>query len=138
MQDYLICPFCHSRNIIINHKPRQDRHIKTSFGGNWYISSNMYMDGKCNECQKEFDLLNDLLKLSDYAKFPPLTQKKICSANLAKSYDAAAISLKQQIGLDINKKQVRNVSTQVGNYIKLEFNDIYEEIQHNLQLMILL
>ena len=58
----------------------------------------MYIDGECNECKKEFDLLNDLLKIPDYAKYTPLTQKKICSANLAKSYDAAAILLKQQMG----------------------------------------
>jgi hypothetical protein len=132
MQDYLICPFCQSRKILINHKKVQDRLLKTSFGGNWNLSSNMYKDGKCNDCKKEFDLLKDLLKLPDYAKYTPLTQKKICSANLAKSYDAAAVTLKQQIGLDINKKQVRNISTQVGNYINLEFKEIYEGIKNNL------
>jgi hypothetical protein len=132
MQDYLVCPFCQSRKILINRKQDQDRHIKTSFGGNWNLSSNMYINGECNECKKEFDLLNDLLKLTDYAKYTPLTQKKICTANLAKSYDAAAISLKQQIGLDINKKQVRDISTQVGNYINIEFKEIYECIKKNL------
>ena len=76
MQDYLVCPFCHSRKILINRRKDQDRHLKTSFGGNWNLSSNMYIDGECNECKKEFDLLNDLLKLPDYAKYTPLTQKK--------------------------------------------------------------
>jgi DNA-directed RNA polymerase subunit RPC12/RpoP len=76
MQDYLICPFCQSRKILINHKKVQDRLLKTSFGGNWNLSSNMYKDGKCNDCKKEFDLLKDLLKLPDYAKYTPLTQKK--------------------------------------------------------------
>jgi len=132
MQANLTCPVCNSRNVDINNcNAGKDRVIKTSFGGDWKLSNSMFMGGKCKDCGKEFDVLNDLLKLPEYARFTPLTQKKICSANIAKSYEAAATMLKQQIGLNINRKQVRNISVQVGNYIYAEFKEIYEEISKN-------
>jgi len=129
LKDNFTCPFCHSRKININYKAGRNRVVKTSFGGEWKLSKNMFMNGKCKECQKEFDILNDLLRLPDNARFTPLTQKKICAANIAKSYDSAALNLKQQIGLDINKKQVRNISTRVGEYINIEFKEIYNKIK---------
>ena len=129
LKENFACPFCYSRSINVNHKNGRDRVVKTSLGGEWNLSKNMYMNGKCKDCQKEFDILKDLLKLPEYTRFTPLTQKKICSANVAKSYDCAAINLKQQIGLDINKKQVRNISTRVGGYINHEFKEIYKKIK---------
>jgi transposase len=132
MQKEFICPTCHSRDIDINLRSKTDKVVKTSFGGIWILSEKMFIEGKCKGCRNEFDMLNDLLKLPEYARFTPLTQKKICSANLAKSYEAAAINLKQQIGLDISKKQVRNISTQVGEYINREFKEIYKEIRNGL------
>ncbi len=128
MQDDIFCQACHSRNVVISFRKKGNRVVKTSFGGEWILSEKMFMNGKCKDCRKEFDMLNDLLKLPEYAKFTPLTQKKICSANLAKSYEGAAVNLKQQIGLDINKKQVRNISIQVGKYINTEFKEIYAKI----------
>jgi transposase len=132
MQKEIICPACHGRQVELNINPKKHRVVKTSLGGEWILSGKMFTHAKCQACRVEFDMLDDFLKLPAHASFTPLTKKKICSANLAKSYESAAINLKQQIGLEISKKQVRNISTQVGEYINVEFKEIYKEIRDGL------
>jgi len=128
------CPKCLSNNVIIykgkNTKElKYSYHVKTSLGNNLYIDQNLLPRGRCNNCNKEFDISKDILKLSEKIKFTPLAQKKICSANLAGSYLNAVRNLNELTNLDLNRNQVRIVSMHVGEFIKNEFDELYIDIQ---------
>ena len=136
-KEHLQCPDCHSLNIGIAGKKKVfsgKSTLNTSLGGSFSLNKQVYCPIKCNDCQREFDLIRDILKLPKNSTHTPLTQKKICSANRAGSYENAAKNLKELINLDINRNQVRNTSAQIGRYIDNEFKGLNDDIVSKLSL----
>jgi transposase len=127
------CPFCQSPDITIwIRKRKPNKVLTTSMGGGFDVPNEAMMKGTCHACQREFDLISDILELPDTFNYTPLTQKKICSANRAGSYENAVKNLRELINLDINRSQVRNISTMIGEYIYEEFKQLYVDISNGL------
>jgi hypothetical protein len=135
IQERVKCPNCGSNDIKEYSESKQKREptiLKTSLGGDLVLSEQLISDVKCNNCKGDFDLKKGVLKLSDQTHYTPLTQKKICSANRAGSYENAVKNLKELINLDINRNQARKISNHIGEYINKEFKQLYEEISEGL------
>jgi len=128
------CPKCCSSDVVIyksnNRNGRKDFYsTRTSLGRDLYLEPALLPKGRCNSCEREFDIAKDILKLSEQNKFTPLAQKKICSANRAGSYVNAVRNLNELTNIDLNRNQVRTISMHVGGFIKNEFDELYKEIQ---------
>jgi len=129
------CPNCKSGNIVSckeKNRSRTPKEIKTSFGGSLILKGNLLEKAQCLDCSENFSVIEAMLNLAEIAKYTALTQKKICSANRAGSYENAAKNLKELINLDINRNQVRLVSNHVGDYIANEFKQLGADIAEGL------
>jgi transposase len=127
----ITCPACHSRDTITYKKVGRQvekKALKTSLGGRLSLSEELKYAGKCNNCGEKFDLEERVLKLSEHLKYTPLTEKKICSANRAGSYENAVKNLKELLNLDINRNEVRKISNHVGEQIIKEFKELEKDI----------
>jgi len=127
------CPRCNSNDVIVQ-KPdhtngRKNTGVRTGLGSSLLFKPELLRKRKCNNCEKEFDIAQDILRISIKDKFTPRTQMKICAANRAGSYDKAVKNLNELLNLDINKNQVRKISNRVGEYIGREFDELYDDIK---------
>ena len=125
--DLTECPNCKSSNIIIckdKNQWRTAREIKTSLGSSLILKGDLLEKIQCLDCNEHFSVIETVVNLAEKAKYTALTQKKICSANRAGSYENAARNLKELINLDINRNQVRIVSNYVGGYITNKFKQL--------------
>ncbi len=132
-EEFSQCRNCGSSNVAIYKRGNVSGRnspcpTKTSLGNNLFLKPSLLYRGKCNSCGSEFDIAKDALKLSENAKFTPLAQKKICSANRAGSYENAVHNLNELTNIDLNKNQVRMVSEHVGKHIEHEFDELYKDI----------
>ncbi|NQU52074.1 MAG: hypothetical protein HQ522_06000 [Bacteroidetes bacterium] len=127
------CPACQTSNTIKRNNSiecEKAGELITSLGGK--LKSVNLPVGKCKNCKEEIDTKRIVLKLPEKAKFTPLTQKKICAANRAGSYENASKNLKELINIDINRNQIRTVSNHIGEYINKEFSGLHNDISHGL------
>jgi len=128
------CPSCRSGDVTvyesgITNVRKKNFAIKTGLGGFLFLETGLLPKGRCNSCEKEFDIAKDILKLSENNKFTPLAQKKICSANRACSYLNAVRNLNELTNIDLNRNQVRMISMHVGEFIQNEFDELYGDMQ---------
>jgi len=129
------CPNCQSSNTSSyngNKESGEIKVLKTSLGGSLILREGVLFKVRCNNCGNNFDLEKNILKLAEQARYTPLTEKKVCSANRAGSYENAAKNLKELINLDINRNQVRKISKGVGEYIIKEFKGLYKDMSEGL------
>lgn len=129
------CPNCQTSNAIKwnnNSENEKTEELIASLGGKLNLKADLLPVGKCKNCKVEFNTKKTVLKLPENAKFTPLTQRKICAANRAGSYENAAKNLKELINLNINRNQVRTLSNSVGKYINEEFIELHKDISKGL------
>jgi len=132
--DLTECPNCKSSNILTckdKNQWRTAKEVKTSLGSSLILKGDL-LEIRCLDCNEDFSVIETVVNLTEKTKYTALTQKKICSANRAGSYENAARNLKELTNLDINRNQVRIVSNYVGDYITNEFKQLAADIAEGI------